>query len=285
MEKLIITVAIIGNTTDRSQNPHVPITPKEIAESAIESAKAGAAVCHIHVRDPETGQVSMDFELYREVVKRIRDNSDILINLTTGTGARLVYENGWDTSGLKTPEERVDHVIRLAPELCSLDVGSMNFGPRVFVNLVSHVEAMARMIAQAGVKMELEVFDLGHFRIANHLIRQGLIAGRPLFQLCMGTPWGIEATAPNLVHMHACLPDNAIWCGLGIGAAQFPIVTTSILMGGHARTGFEDNVYISKGVLATSNSQLVEKTVQMAELMGREVATPSEAAQILGLGR
>ena len=196
-----------------------------------------------------------------------------------------MYENGWDTSGLKTPEERVDHVIRLVPDLCSLDVGSMNFGPRVFVNLVSHVEAMARMISKAGVKMELEIFDLGHFRIANHLIHQGLIGERPVFQLCMGIPWGIEATVQNLVHMHSCLPDDAIWYALGIGAAQFPMVTTSIIMGGHARTGFEDNVYISKGILATSNSQLVQKTVRIAELMGREVATPSEAAQILGLGR
>ena len=285
MKKLIVTVAIIGNATQRSQNPNVPISPKEIADSAIESARAGAAVCHIHVRDPITEQYSMDFELYREVTQRIRDNSDILINLTTGPGARLTYEDGWDTSGLKTPEERVAHVIRLKPQLCSLDLGSMNFGPRVFVNMLSHVEAMAKMISQAGVKMELEVFDSGHVRIAKHLIGQGLVGGRPLFQLCMGIPWGIGATVENLVHMHASLPEDAIWYALGIGAAQFPMVTASMIMGGHARTGFEDNVYLSKGVLAASNAQLVQKTVQIAELMGREIATPSEAAEMLGVGR
>ncbi len=284
MEKVIITVAVIGGISQRSQNPHIPITPKEIAESAIDSAREGAAICHIHVRNPQTQQPSMDFELYREVVERIREKSDILLNLTTGTGARLSYDKGWDTSKLKSPDERVNHVLKLRPEICSLDVGSINFGQFVFVNLISHVGQMAQLIREAGVKPELEVFDMGHIRIAKHLMSKGLIAYPPLFQICLGVPWGIEATVENLVRMRSSLPPNAIWHALGIGASEYPMVTTSIIVGGHARVGFEDNLYFSKGILAESNAQLVRKTVEIANLLDREVASVKEAKSILGIG-
>jgi uncharacterized protein (DUF849 family) len=289
VEKLIITAAIIGNITSRDKNPHVPILPREIAESAIESYKAGAAICHIHVRDPKTQEQSMKLELYQEVVDRVRDKCDMIINLTTGSGARLTYDenakdNPWNTSLLKSPEERVDHVLRLRPEICSLDVGSLNFGPRVFVNLVPHVERMARMIKEVGTKVELEVFDVGHINIAKHLIRKGLIENPPVFQLCMGIPWGIEATPENLIHMYSSLPENAIWFGFGVGHAEFPIVTFSMLLGGHARVGFEDNIFISHGILAKSNGQFVEKIIQIAKLFDRDIADVKESRRILGIG-
>ncbi len=286
MEKLIITVAIIGGTTSREKTPYPPMTPKEIAESAIESHHAGAAVCHIHVRDPKTHLPSMEFGLYKEVYERIRDKSDMVINLSTGAGGRLIYDPGsgaWSTSELKSPEERVEHVLKLKPDLCSLDVGTVNFGQRAFINLVPIVEKMASLIKGAGVKPELEVFEIGHIRIANHLIRQGLVESPPLFQLCMGVPWGMDATTENMVYMRNNLPGNALWYAFAIGVQHFQMAVTSMINGGHARVGFEDNLYIRKGEFAKSNAQMVQKVVELAALMDREVASAKEARQILGL--
>lgn len=288
MDKLIITAAIIGGLTTREKSPHPPMTPKEIAESAIESCHAGASVCHIHVRDPQTHTPSMKFELYKEVCERIREKCDILINLTTGSGARLVYDpkapgKAWNTEGLKSPEERVEHVLTLKPELCSLDVGTLNFGAFAFINLVTVVEKMAGMVKEAGVKPELEVFDIGHIRIAKHLIRKGLVQKPPLFQLCLGIPWGIDATTENMVSMRNNLPSDALWYAFAIGAQHFPMAAISMINGGHARVGFEDNLYIKKDVLAASNAQMVRKVVEVANLMDREVATPKDTRQILGL--
>jgi uncharacterized protein (DUF849 family) len=288
VEKVIVTVALVGGITTREKNPNVPMTPKEIAESAIESHHAGAAICHVHVRDPETHEPSSKLELYQEVVERIREKCDMIINLSTGFGGRLEYNPGakgrpWDTSHLKSPEERAEHVIKLKPELCSLDVGTLNFGQRAFVNLVSIVETMATMIKQAGTKPELEVFDIGHIRIASHLVNKGLVEKPPLFQLCLGIPWGIEATAENLVYMRNNLPGDALWYAFGTGSSQFPMAAASVVMGGHIRVGFEDNIYIKKGTLAKSNAQLVAKAVDIAKLMDREVASAQEARQILKL--
>ncbi len=286
MDKLIITVALIGGITTREKIPYPPMTPQEIAESAIESYKAGASVCHVHVRDPITHQPSMEFELYKEVFDRVRDQCDMIINLSTGSGGRLIYDaksRAWDTMGLKSPEERVEHVLKLKPELCSLDVGSLNFGSHVFVNLVSIVERMAKMINEVGTKPELEVFDIGHIRIANHLIRRGLVEEPPLFQLCLGIPWGIEATLENMIYMRNNLPPGALWYAFGIGPTHFPMAAASMMNGGHARVGFEDNLYIKKGVPATTNAEMVKKVVQIAELMDREVATSKDARQILKL--
>ena len=288
MDKLIVTVAIIGAITTRERTPHPPMTPQEIADSAIEAYRAGASVCHIHVRDPITHQPSMKFELYKEVFDRIRDKCDMIINLSTGSGGRLFYKpeaggDSWDTSGLKSPEERVEHVVKLKPELCSLDIGSLNFGPYAFINLVSVVEKMARMIKEVGTKPELEVFDLGHIRIGHHLIRQGLIEGPPLFQLCLGIPWGIEATTENMVYMRNNLPSGCLWYAFAIGPQHFPMAAASIINGGHARVGFEDNLFINKGVFAKTNAEMVKKAIEMANLFDREVATPQEARQILRL--
>ncbi len=286
MDKLIITVALIGGTTTREKTPYPPMTPQEIAESAIESYRAGAAVCHVHVRDPKTHAPSMEFKHYKEVYERIREKCDMVINLSTGSGGRLLYNpqnNLWDTSELKSAEERVQHVLNLKPDLCSLDVGTLNFGTRVFVNLVPVVEKMAALIKEAGVKPELEVFDMGHIRIAKNLIRQGLVASPPLFQLCLGIPWGIEATTANMVYMHNNLPADALWYAFAIGAQHFQMATASMINGGHARIGFEDNLYLKKSVLAKSNAEMVRKVVEIANLMDREVATAQEARQILQL--
>ena len=288
MGKVIVTVALIGGITTREKNPNVPMTPKEIAESAVESYHAGAAICHVHVRDPETHEPSSKFELYQEVVERIREKCDMIINLSTGPGARLLYNPGtkdhpWDTSQLKSPGERVEHVIKLRPELCSLDVGTLNFGPRAFVNLVSVVEEMATMIKEVGTKPELEIFDIGNIRIANYLISKGLVAKPPLFQLCLGIPWGIDATVENLVYMRNNLPGDALWYAFSIGSNHFTMATVSMIMGGHVRVGFEDNIYIGKDTLATSNAQMVNKAVEIAKFMDREVASDREARQILKL--
>ena len=288
MDKLIVTAAIIGAITTRDKTPHPPMTPQEIADSAIEAGRAGASVCHIHVRDPITHQPSMKFEHYKEVFDRIRDKSDMIINLSTGSGGRLLYRpksggNLWDTSGLKSAEERVEHVVKLKPELCSLDIGSLNFGSYAFINLVAMVEQMAKMIKEAGTKPELEVFDIGHIRIGHHLIRQGLIPDPPLFQLCLGIPWGIEATTENMVYMRNNLPPHCLWYAFAIGPQHFSMAAASIMNGGHARVGFEDNLYIQKGVLAKTNAEMVKKVIEIAHLLDREVATPKEARQILKL--
>jgi uncharacterized protein (DUF849 family) len=288
MEKVIVTVALVGGITTREKNPNVPMTPKEIAKSAIESYHAGAAICHVHVRDPETHKSSSKVELYREVVERIRDECDMIVNLSTGFGARLLYDpedkdHPWDTSQLMGPEERVEHVVQIRPELCSLDAGTLNFGPRAFVNLVSVVEKMASIIKEVGIKPELEIFDMGNIRIANYLISKGFVDSPPLFQLCLGIPWGIEATIENLVYVRNNLPAQVLWTAFGIGSSHFPMAAVSMIMGGHVRVGFEDNIYIKKDTLAISNAQMVSKVVEIARLMDREVASAKEARQILNL--
>jgi uncharacterized protein (DUF849 family) len=287
-EKTIITVAVTGGVGDKTKHAALPVTPKEIADSALEAHSAGASVVHVHVRDPANAEPSMAFELYQEVFERIRAGSDMVINLTTGAGARIVPEDS-NPVGLgpgttwSSPEKRTAHVVRLKPELCSLDVGSMNFGPRVFANMVPHVEDMARRIKEAGVKPELEVFDLGHIRIANWLIEQGLVEGTPLFQLCLGIPWGVPASSKNMLVMKEALPPDAIWSGFAIGSDNFPMVAQSVLLGGNVRVGFEDNFYLRRGLPAQRNAQLVEKAVQILRALDREPATPTETREILGL--
>ena len=287
-EKVVLTVSVTGSIGDRSSNPALPVTPKEIAESAVEAAAAGAAVSHIHVRDTQTGKPSMELQLYEETVRRIRDHSDILLNLTTGAGARFIpAEDDPSHPGpgttLSLPRRRIAHVLALTPEICSLDVGSMDFGPHLFVNYLSHVEWMAEQIGAAGVKPELEVFDMGHIEKAKHLIRTGRIKSPPLFQLCTGIRWGIPATPESMIAMKGLLPDDALWTGFGIGATAFPMVAVAAVLGGNVRIGFEDSLYIEKGKLAASNRQLVEKAVAILRLLGKEPASPDEARRLLKL--
>jgi uncharacterized protein (DUF849 family) len=264
------------------------VTPDEIAASAIDAAKAGAAIVHIHVRDPQTTRPSMDPALYREVVERIRaSGSDVLINLTTGPGARFIPGsdnplNPGIGSTLSLPAERVRHVVELAPEICSLDMGSMNMGNQVFMNTPPHLEAMAVSIRNAGVTPELEVFEAGHLLLAKQMIETGHINPPGLFQICLGISWGQPATPEALIYMRSLLPPGCIWFSFGISLHQFPIAAQTILLGGHVRVGLEDNLYLEKGKLAPSNAALVEKGVKIIDILGDQVATAAEARQMLG---
>ncbi len=287
-QKVVITVAVTGSIGDKSKHPALPVTPEEIAESALEANLAGAAVAHIHVRDPETAEPSMAFELYEEVVRRIRDRSDMLINLTTGAGARIVPG---DTDPIAlgpgttwaTPEKRTEHIIDLKPDLCSLDVGSMNFGQRIFANPVPHIEQMAELIRAVGVKPELEVFELGHIEIAKELLKKGLVDSPPIFQLCLGIQWGISSSPKNALLMKEALPLGAVWGAFAIGRNSFPMAAQSILMGGNVRVGFEDNLYLTRGIPAKNNAALVEKALSILKALDKEPASAEEAREILGL--
>jgi uncharacterized protein (DUF849 family) len=290
LDKIIITCAVTGSTMEALRiNPAVPVTPKQIAMECLAARAAGAAIVHIHVRDPVTGAPSMELDHYTEVVNRIRDaGSDVLINLTTGAGARFAPSDenpmvASSDSTMSTPEKRVEHVLRLKPDLCSLDVATMTFPGYAFVNLPAHLERMAALIQDAGVKPEMEVFDLGHVRLASDFVQRGVIKGRPLFQLCLGIPWTAPATTAGLMAMAAQMPANAQWAAFGISSQQFPMVAQAALLGGHVRVGLEDNIYLRRGVLASGNAPLVERAVHIIEALGSQVATPAEAREILGL--
>lgn len=288
MPKRIITSAVTGAGDTTNKSSHVPVTPKEIAEAAIESAKAGAAIAHIHVRDPKTGGVSHDASLYREVVERIRESdTDVILNITAGGGGDWIPSPEDPTVGgkgtdMQTPAERHQPVGELLPEICTLDIGSINFGDMVYINSADWMREHARMILESGVKPELECFDTGYIRMAHQLISEGLIEGDPLFQLCLGIPWGAEADTETMLYMRDRLPENAHWSAFGIGRMQMPMAAQSVLLGGHVRVGLEDNLYLKKGVLA-SNAQLVDKAVSMIRELGTEPMTPEEARQHLGL--
>ena len=285
--KTIITCAVTGSGTTLKHTPHLPVTPEQIANSALESAEAGAAVVHLHVRDPATGKPSMKFELYQEVVDRIKEkNSDLIINLTTGPGGSGSSNTlfGEPNTSFKTAEERVSHVIKIKPDLCSLDFGTMNRGPStIMVNSISVVREMAKLIKEAGVKPELEIFDSGDFHIAKSLINEKLIVGEPLWQIATGIKWGWDSSVDTLEYAKKLLPQNSIWYAFGVGLRQMPFVALSTINGGHVRVGLEDNVHIEKGVLAKSNAELVEKASRLVHDLGGEVATITEARQLLQL--
>ncbi len=273
MDKLIITAAVAGSAPTRQQNPAVPYSPREIADEALSCWRAGAAVVHVHVREPLSGAPAFKRELFAEVVERVRQGSDMLINLTT---------SGFNLGGDDVGEQRL-MPLELKPDLCSLDVGSLNFRGRVFINPAEWVEKAARRMLEAGVKPELEVFEVGQVMQALDLAAKGLLADPPYFQLCLGIPWGAPADLEALLALKARLPAGASWSALGTGAAQLPLTTHALLLGGHVRVGFEDNLYLSRGLKARSNAQFVERTVQLARLLQREVATCAEARQLLGL--
>jgi len=289
MPKTIITCAVTGSLTKPDQSPYIPITPEQIANAAIDAAKAGAAVAHIHVRDPETGNPSMAFELYREVVERIRESdSDLVINLTTGPGGRFVPSDDdpkvpAPTTNLLPPEPRVEHVVKLKPEICTLDLNNMWFGDGVVMNTPKTAAAMAKLIYEAGVLPELEVFDSGDIRLAKDLLKDGVLQAPPLFQMVMGIRYGFAGDAETLLYAKSQLPPNARWAAMGISRMSLPTVALASTMGGHVRVGLEDNLYIRKGELATSNASLVERAVQILDLLGASPATPAEARDILGL--
>jgi uncharacterized protein (DUF849 family) len=288
-DKSIITCAVTGNITKPEQHPDLPITPAQIAGAAIDAAKSGAAIAHIHVRDPETGAPSMELEHYREVVERIRASAtDLIINLTTGPGGRFMPSDddprvAAPGSTLVRPERRIEHVVALKPEICSLDLNTMWFGNAVVINTPKNVTIMAGAIREAGVKPELEVFDSGDIQLAHQLLESGVLPRPPLFQVVLGIRNGFPATPETLLYARSLLPADADWAAMGAGRMEFPIVAQACLLGGHVRVGLEDNLYLSKGVLAPSNAALVERAVTIVELLGRSVASPAEARQILGL--
>jgi len=285
----ILSCAVTGNHTTREHHPDLPVTPEEIANAAIGAGKAGATIAHIHVRDPQTGTPSMALEYYAEVMKRIRDaGSDILINFTTGPGGRYVPNDddpavaGAGTN-FKHPDIRVEHVVALKPDICSLDFNTMWFGSSAVINSPRNLRLMAEQIAAAGVKPELEVFDSGDIHLARDLIEDGTIRGRPLFQIVTGVKYGMQSTPETLTYMKSLLPAECEWAAFGIGRMEFPMVAQAWLLGGHARVGMEDNVFIEKGVLAPDNAALVAKAAGIIQSLGGSLATVEETRAMLGI--
>ena len=288
--EVVVTCAVTGagDTTGKSQ--HVPVTPKEIAREAIEAAKAGASVAHLHVRDPVTGKGSRNPALFREVVDHVRDSgTDIVINLTAGMGGDWTPDpQNWALPGPGTdmigPDERLTHVKDCLPEICSLDCGTLNFGNdnSIYISTPPILRRMAALTKEWGVKPELEVFELGHIRFARQMQAEGLLADPPMFQLCLGIPWGADQTVETMKAMKEHLPPDASWASFGISRMQMPMAAAAVAMGGNVRVGLEDNLFLDRGVLAT-NAQLVERVIGIIERMGARVLTPQEARNKLKL--
>jgi uncharacterized protein (DUF849 family) len=287
--KVVITCALTGNLTRPEQSPYLPITPQQIAESALAAAQAGAAVAHIHVRDPHTGGPSMDLNLYRETVDRIRALApELVINVTTGPGGRFIPSESDPRvaapgTTLIKPELRVQHIAELKPDIATLDLNTMNSGGEVVINTPRNVRRMAEGIRAAGALPEIELFDSGDCHLAHDLIADGTLATPGLFSLVLGVKYGFNASPETMMYARNLLPDDAIWTGFGIGRAEFPMVAQAWLLGGHVRVGLEDNLHLAKGVLAKSNAELVGRAVEILRWLGAAPATPAEARSALGL--
>ncbi len=287
--EVIVTCAVTGAGDTVGKHPAIPCTPKQIAAAAIEAAKAGAAVAHCHVREAD-GKPSRRVELYKEVVDRIRDSdTDVVINLTAGMGGDLVVRDENPTepgpgSDLVSAIERLAHVEELLPEICTLDCGTLNFGDGnlIYVSTPEMLRKGAKRIQELGVKPELECFDTGHVWIANTLHKEGLLTGKPLYQLCLGIPYGAPATTESMMAMKAQLPADAIWAGFGIGRTQMPMVAQAMILGGNVRVGLEDNIWLDRGVHA-SNGSLVERACEIIARLGGRPVTPAEARVKMGL--
>jgi uncharacterized protein (DUF849 family) len=287
----ILSCAVTGSFPTREHNQNLPVTPEEIAGECISAVKAGAAICHIHVRDPQSGKPSMELEYYRAVVKRIRESdTDLIINLTTGPGGRFSPSDddpakADSTSTLTTPEIRSQHVVELKPEICSLDLNTMWFGTGAVINSPRNLKIMAERIYAAGVKPELEVFDSGDIQLAKDLIADGTLQTPALFQIVTGVKYGFSTGADTLAYAKSQLPPDCEWAAFGASRYAFPMVGQSVLMGGHCRIGMEDAVYLEKGVKTSGNEQLVKKAIRIIRDLGGTPATVSEAREILGLPR
>lgn len=286
--KTIITCAITGAVTSKEQTPYLPVTPEEIATSALEAAEAGAAVVHIHVRNPETARPSMDVDLYRDTVDRIKKhNTSVLINLTTGPGALYIpskdnLSQGAPGTVLLHAVERVKHIELIKPDLCSMDFNTMHQaegGIRINHKLIT--KRMVELVQRAGTKPELEIFDSGDLRIAQEFVADGTIRGTPFWQFAMGVKYGWNSTPNALMYAYNELPKGSVWSAFGLGKQEMPMVAQTMILGGHVRVGMEDNIYTSKGVLAKTNAELVSMAVHIIKLLGGEVASPSEAREIL----
>ena len=289
---VIVTCAVTGSGDTFGKHPDLPVTPEQIANAALEAREAGAAIAHIHVRDLETGAGSRDVELYREVVERIRDSgSDVIINLTSGMGGDLMVDPD-DPAKQDTGTDLVDgptrlaHVEALLPDICTLDCGSMNFGEgnSVVINTPHVLRIMAKRVLELGVKPEMEVFDTGQLWFAKTMYEEGLVADPPMYQICLGIPYGAPADTAHMKVMADAMPAGAVWAGFGISRMQMPMVAQAVLLGGHVRVGLEDNLYLERGVHA-SNGQLVEKAIRIIRDMGARTLSPAEARQLLKISK
>jgi uncharacterized protein (DUF849 family) len=295
--EVMITCAVTGDDTKVTKSPHCPVTPEQIAASAVEAAKAGAAIVHIHVREPDTGNFSMETRHYREVVRRIRESgTDVVVNLTCGMGGYIcVGDHGLsDTPAPGTDfvsqEDRMRHVIdlchegRYRPEIATLDCGSLNFGDgnRAYVSTPNYLRRGAEILRELGVKAELEIFDTGNLWFVSQLIQEGLIPAPALIQLCMGIRYGVPAEVGHLLAMVHSLPAECVWTSFAISRMQMPWVAQSVMLGGNVRVGLEDNLYLSRGVYA-SNAQLVQKARTIIEAMGASVLSPGQVRERLKL--
>ena len=272
MNKVIVTAAITGSRMLRDTAPYIPITPEEIIRSSVEAWRAGASIVHIHVRDPETGLGCQDLNRFRQVAEALRAETDLILSLTT---------SGIPGRNLPVAERLCPLALR--PELASFDAGSINLGGGVFVNDPAFLNEAARMMREAGVKPEIEVFDLGMLVTAIRMRNEGKLDDPLHFQFVLGTPWGAPATPKSLLHLHEHLPDGATWSAIGIGRGYLPMAAMALVMGGHIRVGMEDNIYLDRGVLAKTNAELVERVVRIVAAYGRPIASPAEARAILGL--
>ncbi len=288
-DRVVITCAVTGNLTTRDQHPGLPVTPEEIADASLAAAAAGAAVVHIHVRDPATGKPSMALEYYRDVVELIRArNTQLILNLTTGPGGRFVpSEEDPKVAGpgttLTQPEIRVAHIPMLKPEICTLDLNTMNSGQEVVINTPKTVRRMAAVIREAGVLPEIELFDSGDIAFARDLLADGTLAGPMLCSIVMGVRYGFQPGPETVLYARGLLPAGTTWTAFGTGRSAFPMVGQSYLAGGHVRIGLEDAVFIERGVLAPSNAAMVEKARGIVQALGAEVASPRQARELFGL--
>jgi 3-keto-5-aminohexanoate cleavage enzyme len=269
MQKLIITAALTGAEVTRAQQPALPITPEEIAIAAQECAQAGASIVHVHARNPD-GSPTQDKEIYRQIISEVKKRCDVIVQVSTGGAVGM------------TPQERLAPVT-LVPEMATLSMGTVNFGGDVFMNHPADMEVFARVMHEHGVKPELEVFDSGMLTTAVRWLKKGLINGPLHFDFVLGIPGAMAGTPEALMYLKAQLPEGSTWTVAGIGAAQLPLATLAIVLGGHVRVGFEDNVYYRKGELATSNAQLVARIARISHELDRAVATPDEARRLLGI--
>jgi uncharacterized protein (DUF849 family) len=289
LPRIFITAAVTGNLTTPEQTPHLPITPAQIADACLEAAQAGAAIAHIHVRDPSTGKPSMDLAHYREVVERIRAHNPVLIlSLTTGPGGRYMpSEDNPAVAGpgttLTRPEARVEHIAALRPEICTLDLNTMNSGGQVVINTPRNVRRMARIIREARVKPEIELFNAGDIAMLHDLISDGTLDPAPLCSIVMGVKYGFQPSPETVLYARSLLPEGAQFTAIGIGRHVFTAATQSYLAGGHVRVGIEDGIYLSRGVLAPSTAAMVAKIRRIAEALGADIATSTQARDLLGL--
>ena len=287
--KVIITCAVTGNLTTPEQTPYLPITPQQIADACLGAADAGAAIVHIHVRDPLTGHPSMLLDHYIDVVQRIRArNPELILNITTGPGGRFVPSKdepkvAAEGTTLMLPEKRVEHIAALRPDICTLDLNTMNSGREVVINTPGNVRRMAKVIAEVGVKPEIELFDSGDIALMHDLIADGTLQGPVMCSFVMGVRYGFQPAPETVLYARGLLPKDAEFTAIGIGKAAFTTVAQSYLAGGHVRVGLEDAVYVARGQLATSNAEMVAKARRIVEDLGGMIATSDEARRIVGL--